>query len=247
MKEMTSVATTMMSEEEKADMEREMNEAAGGAPPSSPSPAVSPAPAQPAAPTPTPASPASATGGGAAPSSRVSLVPSPARSPSPSSLASPAPGTPGPEKDHLASASKSPASSSSTNLKERERDAHGRKRSKLTPEQKKKLQELDEERKKNMEERIETLREKLVDRLRPFVEANNPGGKDDPETAAFQRKMKSEADDMKLESFGVELLHTIGNIYITKATSFLKSKKFLGMWVLGVFSLQYLVFAAHIS
>ena len=39
MKEMTSVATTMMSEEEKADMEREMNEAAGGVP-SSPSPAT---------------------------------------------------------------------------------------------------------------------------------------------------------------------------------------------------------------
>ena len=43
MKEMTSVATTMMSEDEKAEIEREMN---GGAGPTSPAPAsVSPAPA----------------------------------------------------------------------------------------------------------------------------------------------------------------------------------------------------------
>ena len=135
------------------------------------------------------------------------------------------------EKDPLAAAAKSPASSSSTNLREREREkeAHGKKRSKLTPEQKKKLQELDEERKRAMEERVETLAKKLVDRLRPFVEAKHPGDKDDPETKAFEARMRREADDLKLESFGVELLHTIGNVYIMKATSFLKSRKFLGM------------------
>ena len=84
-------------------------------------------------------------------------------------------------------------------------------------------------RKKNMEERVETLAKKLVDRLRPFIEAKHPGDKDDPETKAFEARMRREADDLKLESFGVELLHTIGNVYIMKATSFLKSRKFLGM------------------
>ena len=113
--------------------------------------------------------------------------------------------------------------------KEKERDTHAKKRAKLTPEQKKKLQELDEERKRAMEERVETLAKKLVDRLRPFVEAKHPGDKDDPETKAFEARMRREADDLKLESFGVELLHTIGNVYIMKATSFLKSRKFLGM------------------
>ena len=237
MKEMTSVASTMMSDEEKAEIEREM--ADGGAPASPPP--VSPAPT-PAA-TPAPASPLPRPADGPVPVTGATLVPSPARSPSPSStsIASPGPGpaTPGPEQDSLASASKSPASSSSTNLKDKdkelhkggEREAHGKKRAKLSPEQKKKLQELEEERKRNMEERVETLTKKLVDRLRPFVEAQHPGAKDDPETAAFERKMRSEADDMKLESFGVELLHTIGNVYIMKATSFLKSRKFLGMCV----------------
>ncbi|KAI0738603.1 X-domain of DnaJ-containing-domain-containing protein [Daedaleopsis nitida] len=231
MKEMTSVATTMMSEEEKAEVEREMNEGVTGVP-SSPPP-VSPSPT----PTPAPASPHVIAPDSAAPSARASFIPSPARSPSPSSVSTPAPGTPSAEKDPLSAVSKSPASSSTTNLKDKElhrerekdRETHGKKRSKLTPEQKKKLQELEDERRKNMEERIETLSKKLVDRLRPFVEAKNPGDKDDPETAAFERKMKSEADDMKLESFGVELLHTIGTIYIMKATSFLKSRKFLGI------------------
>jgi X-domain of DnaJ-containing len=61
------------------------------------------------------------------------------------------------------------------------------------------------------------------------VEAKEPGSKDDPETKAFEAKMKKEADDLKLESFGVELLHTIGGVYVMKATSALKSRKFLGM------------------
>lgn len=80
-----------------------------------------------------------------------------------------------------------------------------------------------------MEERVADLTRKLIDRIRPFVEAQRPGDKDDAETRAFEAKMKREADDLKLESFGVELLHTIGNVYMMKATSFLKSRKFLGM------------------
>ncbi|KAI0769220.1 hypothetical protein BC629DRAFT_1270326, partial [Irpex lacteus] len=67
-------------------------------------------------------------------------------------------------------------------------------------EQRQKLQELEAERKKNMEERIESLHKKLIDRLRPFVEAKNPGAQDDPETKSFEERIKREADDLKLES-----------------------------------------------
>ena len=208
MKEMTSVATTMMTEEEKAEMEREMNEAhaaAGGVPTG---PASIPAQAH-------------------VEEATAEAPPSPERAASPT----PSPPAVADGQDPLSAATKSPASSSTSNLKDGklEKEAHGKKRAKLAPEQKKKLQELDEERKKNMEERVETLAKKLVDRLRPFIEAKHPGDKDDPETRAFEAKMRREADDLKLESFGVELLHTIGNIYIMKATSFLKIRKFLGM------------------
>ncbi|KAI0675848.1 X-domain of DnaJ-containing-domain-containing protein [Trametes maxima] len=221
MKEMTSVATTMMSEEEKAEIEREMNGGAGPASPAGAPVSPSPAPSRPQS-TATPIPPSS-----------TSLVASSARSPSPSPATSPGPTTPAPEVP-LSASSQSPASSSSTNLKDKEvhkadKETQGKKKSKLTPEQKKKLQELDEARRKNMEERIETLTKKLVERLRPFVEAKHPGSKDDPETVAFEQKMRTEADDLKLESFGVELLHTIGTIYMMKATSFLKSRKFLGI------------------
>ncbi|KAI0352142.1 DnaJ-domain-containing protein [Trametes cingulata] len=233
MKEMTSVATTMMSEEEKAEIEREMN---GGVSPASP--AAAPVSPSPASPQPQPAAAASPH----VPEPTTSLVPSPAPSPSPSPAASPAPATPAAETP-LASAAKTPASSSTSNLKDKDKELHkadkekdkdreaanGKKRAKLSPEQKQKLQELEEERRKNMAERIDTLTKKLVDRLRPFVEAKRPGDKDDPETIAFEQKMRREADDLKLESFGVELLHTIGNIYMMKATSFLKSRKFLGI------------------
>ncbi|KAG9052225.1 hypothetical protein FS842_010295 [Serendipita sp. 407] len=97
-----------------------------------------------------------------------------------------------------------------------------------------KIDAIGEERDKAMEKRIDDLTTKLKERLRPFVEAETPGGKDDPETRAWEEKMRREAEDLKLESFGVELLHTIGNMYIMKATSFMKSRKFLG--VPGFFS-----------
>jgi hypothetical protein len=95
---------------------------------------------------------------------------------------------------HIPNSSESPASSSKD-----------KKRNKLTPEQRKKLEELDHERLKVMEERVTTLTGQLIERLRPFVDAKHPGDKDDPETVTFESKMRREADDMKLESFGLEV------------------------------------------
>jgi X-domain of DnaJ-containing len=99
----------------------------------------------------------------------------------------------------------------------------------LTPEQREKLLVHERERKRALEVRVRMLTEKLVERLRPFVEAKNPGANGDAETAAWEARMRREADDLKLESFGVELLHAIGTVYVTKASSYLKSRKFLGM------------------
>ncbi|KAI0091486.1 DnaJ-domain-containing protein [Irpex rosettiformis] len=205
MKEMTSMATTMMTDEEKADLEKEMNENLQNGV-NTPQPAAIHSEAASSAPGPTTKSSTSSlhapTTDSAAQSG--SLASSPAQSPS---------GESGEDKNLQAKS-----------LKDKKD-----KKAKITPEQRQKLQELEIERKKNMEERIESLHKKLIDRLRPFVEAKNPGAPDDPETKSFEERMRREADDLKLESFGVELLHTIGNIYIMKATTFLKSKKFLGI------------------
>ncbi len=56
-----------------------------------------------------------------------------------------------------------------------------------------------------MEERVAMLTKKMVERIRPYVEAKHPGGKDDAETLAFEQRMRREVEDLKLESFGVEV------------------------------------------
>ncbi|KIJ65612.1 hypothetical protein HYDPIDRAFT_110734 [Hydnomerulius pinastri MD-312] len=210
MKEMTSVAQTVATDEERAEMEKEgvmppqttTNEGASSSTTQSPAPAGESPPSANDADT----SALTPSGGNDGGSKRTSVFDS----------SSP-------------SGSKNPPSSPSKD-KEKEKDAHvSKKRNKLTPEQKKKLQELEEERRKALEERVKTLTTKLIERLRPFMDAKRPGEKDDPETKAFQEKMRLEAEDLKLESFGVELLHAIGTVYMMKASSFLKSKKFLGL------------------
>lgn len=80
-----------------------------------------------------------------------------------------------------------------------------KKRNRLTPEQRKKLQEIEDERRRSMEERVKMLTGKLTERLRPFVDAKAPGDRNDPETKAFEAKIRNEADDLKIESFGVEV------------------------------------------
>lgn len=205
MKDMTNVANTMLSEEEKAELD-----AAGPNHVSvSTSTSVSSEPhpngrfAQPAG---NPTTAASASAAATPGHTSASLV---RHSPSPEDTSSPP--TP-------VSASPAPPT-----------HPHSKKRSKLTPEQRAKLEAHERERKRALEARVRMLTEKLVERLRPFVEAKSPGGAGDEETRAWEMRMRREADDLKFESFGVELLQAIGTVYVTKATSFLKSKKFLGI------------------
>ncbi|KAJ7115956.1 X-domain of DnaJ-containing-domain-containing protein [Mycena epipterygia] len=189
MKDMTTTATTMMTDEEKLEMEKAMNEGTstpvGGAGNST------------------------LASGSATPTSKTT----PPVSPSPPSYTSQ---TPSSITMHSEADAPLP-------------NAKDKKRNKMTPEQREKLREQDKERQRVMEARVTMLTAKMIERLRPFVEAKHPGDKDDPETQAFEQKMKREADDLKLESFGVELLHAIGNVYMMKASSFMKSKKFLGI------------------
>lgn len=157
MKEMASVAQTVMTDEDRAELEKE-----GIVSPQ----AVSHEPHVHAPGPSTTSDPAS---------KRLSVL----SSPTPSNGGKSSPGKEGKEKD--------------------------KKRNKLSPEQRKKLQEIEEERRRSMEERVKTLTAKLIERLRPFVDAKAPGDTNDPETKTFQAKIKNEADDLKIESFGVEV------------------------------------------
>lgn len=100
----------------------------------------------------------------------------------------------------------------------------------LSREQQEKLAAYEAERKQAREERVRTLAKKLVDRISVWTETDK--GLD--VTHAFEEKIRHEVENLKMESFGLEILHAIGTTYIQKATSFLKSQKFLG--ISGFFS-----------
>ena len=100
----------------------------------------------------------------------------------------------------------------------------------LSKEQREELAAYEAERKRIRDERVETLAKKLLDRISIWTETD----KGSDVTKAFQEKTRLEVENLKMESFGLEILHAIGITYMQKATSFLKSQKFLG--ISGFFS-----------
>ena len=184
MKEMTNIASTVMTDEEKAEMEREMkaHPSPSGTPPTKPASASTSRPTSPIRDTFTP----------------NGHSPTKSRDEQPPAEVVPA----SPAENSTASSS---LTSEGTASPSPEQQVKKKGKQKLTVEQRKKLDELEKERRKAMEERVKMLVKKLIERIRPYVEAKNPGQPDDPETIAFEKKIQLEADDLKLESFGVEV------------------------------------------
>ncbi|KAJ8130257.1 hypothetical protein O1611_g3372 [Lasiodiplodia mahajangana] len=100
----------------------------------------------------------------------------------------------------------------------------------LTKEQREKLAAYEAERTRIRQERVDTLARKLVDRISVWTETD----KGPDVTKAFQDKTALEVENLKIESFGLDILHAIGAVYFSKATALLKSQKFLG--ISGFFS-----------
>jgi hypothetical protein len=100
----------------------------------------------------------------------------------------------------------------------------------LTKEQREELAAYEQERKKIRDERVQTLAKKLIDRISVWTETDK--GAD--VTAAFKAKTQLEIENLKMESFGLEIMHAVGATYLQKAGGLLKSQKFLG--IQGFFS-----------
>ena len=116
-------------------------------------------------------------------------------------------------------------------LSQEEKDLRKKEKKKgLSKEQQERLAAFEEERRKAREERVNTLANKLIDRISVWTETDK--GKD--VTHAFEEKIRLEVENLKMESFGLEILHAVGATYVQKGTSFLKSQKFLG--ISGFFS-----------
>ncbi|OUM53176.1 hypothetical protein BVG19_g2438 [[Candida] boidinii] len=79
-----------------------------------------------------------------------------------------------------------------------------------------KIRKHEEEEKK----KIEILSQKLIEKMNPLIQNFNP-----TELAEFKEKIKIEIENLKLESFGLDICHLIGKTYLFKAQSFLKSSK----------------------
>lgn len=95
----------------------------------------------------------------------------------------------------------------------------------LTKEQREQLAAYEKERARIRQERVDTLAQKLLERISVWTETDK--GKD--VTLAFQEKTRLEVEELKMESFGIDILHAIGAIYVSKGTALIRSQKFFGM------------------
>ncbi|KAK9476359.1 X-domain of DnaJ-containing-domain-containing protein [Lipomyces japonicus] len=114
-----------------------------------------------------------------------------------------------------------------TKEKEKEKE---KKKLGLTKAQKEELEKYEKERKEAREKRVQHLTQKLIERVSVWTESDMS----DQVTEAFTKQIVYERENLKMESFGIELLHAIGSIYYHKSTTFRKSQKFFG--VTGFFS-----------
>ncbi|SMN19220.1 similar to Saccharomyces cerevisiae YIR004W DJP1 Cytosolic J-domain-containing protein [Maudiozyma saulgeensis] len=92
------------------------------------------------------------------------------------------------------------------------------------PKKKTKLEIYEEEQAIEKEKMIEGLSKTLTERLSILTESVY----DDACKESFQKKFEEEANLLKMESFGLDILHTIGDIYCEQARIFLGSQNFFG-------------------
>ncbi|KAG0224648.1 hypothetical protein BGW42_004972 [Actinomortierella wolfii] len=103
----------------------------------------------------------------------------------------------------------------------------------LSPEEKAKREEAkDKAREAARSERVERLAKNLIHKLSIYAD----GPADYEATKAFQAMIKAEAEELKTENYGVELLHAIGFTYTLKAKQYLGKDGMLGLgsWYHGV-------------
>ncbi|CCH61303.1 hypothetical protein TBLA_0E02490 [Henningerozyma blattae CBS 6284] len=95
---------------------------------------------------------------------------------------------------------------------------------KMTKEQRAKAQEMEKKRREDVLKQIDELSVKLNKKIEDYMIAEKQG-----RLKEYEMKLHQEIEDMKLESFGLELLHLIAKVYHGRANDFIMSKKTLGI------------------
>ncbi|KAI0461385.1 hypothetical protein LJB42_001054 [Komagataella kurtzmanii] len=97
---------------------------------------------------------------------------------------------------------------------------------KVTAKQREELLKLRDEQREEQKKRVEELSEKLVNKINLLVDTTQESEIKPESIQNFKDKvLNKEIEDMKIESFGLEMLHLIGKIYIFQSTSFIKAQK----------------------
>lgn len=123
------------------------------------------------------------------------------------------------------SGSGSPHAVSGTDEEGKDLHKKDKKKAGLSKEQREQLAELERERARVRKERVDMLVKKLMDRVSLWTETDR--GRD--VTRAFQEKIRLEVEELKMESFGLDILHAIGHTYVSKGSTLLRSQKLFGM------------------
>jgi hypothetical protein len=92
----------------------------------------------------------------------------------------------------------------------------------------------DEERAKQREERVSKLSENLIRKLSVYTESVRNANDQDLErqvAMSFREITRIEAEELKSESYGVELLQTVGFVYVAKSKHYLAATGIL--WGIG--------------
>jgi curved DNA-binding protein CbpA len=100
-----------------------------------------------------------------------------------------------------------------------------KKKQKITKEQREQMIKLQEELKMEKRKRVDELTALLIKRIDQYHSCvSNPDA-----IASFNTKLQQEFEDMKIESFGIQMLHLIGTIYTDRAHATSRSLKTFGV------------------
>lgn len=104
-------------------------------------------------------------------------------------------------------------------------EANKKKKAKVSPEQREKLAQFLEESKLKKEKRIEELSRYLEEKIMQYQASVANGDA----LNTFQSKLRTEFEDLKVESFGIQLLHLIGKAYVDQAHATIAASKTFGV------------------